>query len=95
MSRILTVGSAFTTDKYDCSRARRVPLRLFDCFGFSIPSILLVEDLCVRELVDFRFNGGFGAIIGLDGWEARSKVVGEGIVIVSIETWRSMYWSEG
>ena len=68
-----------------------LPLRLFDCFGFSTPSILFVVDgLCVLEFVGFLLWTGFGAIIGLEGCEARRRVVGEGMMIVSIETWRPL-----
>ena len=67
-----------------------IPLRLLDCLGLVMASTLVLGDLCVLEVVIFFLEAPLGAaIVGLDGSESgeRRKAEGEGIVIVSIETW--------
>jgi hypothetical protein len=61
-----------------------VPLRLFDCFGFSAPSVFLIFFAGFGVVVAFRFaGGGRGFGTALITGELRNAV-GDGIVMVSI-----------
>jgi hypothetical protein len=61
-----------------------VPLRLFDCLGFSTPSDFLIFFAGLGVVVAFRFAGGGGGFgTALITGELR-KAVGDGIVMVSI-----------
>jgi hypothetical protein len=62
-----------------------LPLRLFDCLGFSVPLCFFVALTGFVVVVGLRFGGGGGSGACFNTGEDR-KADGDGIVIVSILT---------
>ena len=68
-----------------------IPFRLFDCFGFTTPSleVFFVTSAAFEVVLGFRGLGGFagGGVVGFITGELVRKAVGDGIVMVSISEW--------
>lgn len=60
-----------------------LPLRLFDCLGFTIPLCFFGVGLDLWAEAGLRLGGGGGSGAGFRTGEVR-KAVGDGMVIVSI-----------
>ena len=79
----MTVAAISRPDK-EAVRARVIPLRLLDCFGFVTPSAFTVAVLDALAVVDGRLGAALVVDFGTGETGLLKKAEGEGILIVAM-----------